>query len=137
MEEMATLPMDQPTKNESSLSDRLTCLLDTLPHDRSTVKQRIDQQQTKQKEYHDKQITKPIEFQVGDKVLLYRAETEKHYSGKLNEKWKGPYYIHSVLPHESYKLRAFSGKILKNPFNKKLLKIYNDREKWTPQITIS
>ena len=33
-----TLPMDQPSKNESSLSDRLTCLLDTLPHDRSIVK---------------------------------------------------------------------------------------------------
>ena len=82
-------------------------------------------------------MRKPIEFQIGDKVLLYHAETEKHYSEKLDKKWKGPYYIHSVLPHGSYKLRTLSGKILKNPFNTKLLKIYNDREKWNPQITIS
>ena len=82
----ATLPTDKPSINEKDLPNRLTCLVDELPQYRVNVKQRIDQQQTKQKEYHDQQIHNPIEFQIGDKVLLYRAETDKHYSGKLNEK---------------------------------------------------
>lgn len=133
----ATLPMDQPPQNKEDPPDRLTQLLDKLPQDRTLIKNRIDQQQIKQKEYHDQHITKPVEFKIGDKVLLYRAEKEKHYSGKFDEKWKGPYYIHAVLPHGSYKLRDLSGKVLKTPFNGKILKLYYNRQEWNPQIVIS
>ena len=48
-------------------------------------------------------------FRIGDKVLLYHADKEKQWTGKLEEKWKGPYYIHMVLPNGSYKLRVYSG----------------------------
>jgi hypothetical protein len=130
MEEMQRyLPPNQP--------NRTTQLLDELPQIRSSTKSRIDQQQIKQKEYHDQQITCPTSYQIGDKVLLYRAEKEKQYSGKLDEKWKGPYYIHAVLPHGSYKIRNLTGKVLKTPFNGKILKLYKDRQEWNSQVIIS
>jgi hypothetical protein len=67
---------------------------------------------------------------------LYRAEKEKQWTGKLEDKWKGPYYIHTVLLNGSYKLREINGKVLKTPVNGRLLKIYFDREGWTPHIVI-
>jgi hypothetical protein len=132
----ATLPMDDPSQKFENLSERITNLIDKLPHDRERIKNRIDQQQNKQKAYHDRHIKNSIRLNIGDKVLLYKAEKEKQWTGKLEEKWKGPYYIHDVLPNRSYKLRALTGQVLKTPYNEKLLKIYNDRESWVPQVTV-
>ena len=132
----AILPMDETNQSEETLSDRIFKLLNVLPHDRENTRKRIDQQQNKQKLYHDQQIKCDTKFEIGDKVLLYRAEKAKQWSGKLDEKWKGPYYIHIVQPNGSYKLRTLSGQVLKTPFNGRLLKSYNDREQWTPQIVI-
>ena len=36
---------------------------------------------------------------------------------KLDDKWKGPYYIHEVLLNGSYKIKELDGKILRTPFN--------------------
>ena len=109
------------------MQDRIAKMLDKLPHDRELTRKRIDQQQIKQKSYHDKQIKFETKFKIGDKVLLYRAEKEKQWIGKLENKWKGPYYIHLVLPNGSYKIRQMDGKVLATPFNGRLLKSYKDR----------
>ena len=101
-------------------------LISELPHALEFTRKRITQQQVKQKEYHDKHVRYETLFRIGDKVLLYRADKEKQWTGKLEEKWKGPYYIHMVLLNGSYKLRAYSGQVLKAPFNRKLLKFYYD-----------
>lgn len=50
------LPVDDLTQNEKTMQDRIAKMLDKLPHDRELTKKRIDQQQIKQKSYHDKQI---------------------------------------------------------------------------------
>jgi hypothetical protein len=50
----ASLPLDNLSGNEERLAERLTNLIDGLPHVREFTKQRIDQQQSKQKAYHDK-----------------------------------------------------------------------------------
>jgi len=131
------LPMDKPTLGQEDLPTRLVQLIDELPQNRNSTKSRIDQQQMKQKEYHDQRITKTIEYQIGDKVLLYRAEKEKHYSGKFDEKWKGPYYIHDIIRKDVYRLRTIDGKLLTTPINTVLLKPYYDRQNWTPSITIT
>ena len=52
---------------------------------------------------------------------------EKQWSGKLEEKWKGPYYIHEVLLKGSYKIKDTNRIIHKIPVNEKLLKKYNNR----------
>jgi len=132
----ATLPMDDPAQNNEGLSERVTHLIDDLPQERERVKKRIDQQQNKQKAYHDRHIHNPIQLHIGDKVLLYKAEKDKQWTGKLEEKWKGPYYIHAVQPNGSYKIRTLSGQVLKTPYNGTLLKIYKDKEGWVPQIVV-
>ena len=128
------MPIDDLTQNEEQLSDRINKLVNELPHDRESTRQRIDQQQAKQKLHHDQQIKRHRSFQIGDKVLLYKAEKAKQWSGKLDEKWKGPYYIHAVLQNESYKIRNMQGKVLKAPFNGSLLKPYYDQKEWNLPI---
>jgi len=120
----AILPSDEISDNEETLATRITKLINELPCSRIETRKRIDVQQSKQKEYHDQQVKINTPFQIGDKVLLYKAEKEKQWSGKLDDKWKGPYYIHLVQPKGSYKLRTLSGQVLANPYNGKHLKYY-------------
>jgi len=119
--------LDDETEHKETLPHRIQKLIDELPIERELVRQRIHEKQNKQKVRHDRQVNSNVVFAIGDKVLLYRAEKDKQWSGKLDEKWKGPYYIHLVLPNGSYKLRTLTGLVLKTPFNGKLLKLYYDR----------
>ncbi|CAI2202142.1 19744_t:CDS:2, partial [Funneliformis geosporum] len=48
---------------------------------------------------------------IGDMVLLYKSGIHKRK--KLEERWRGPYYIHEVLSNGTYKLRTPNDKILK------------------------
>src|SRR6266498_3975488 len=43
-------------------------------------------------------------FYIGEEVLYHDAAREKHYSGKLEEKWKGLYTINTILLNGSYKI---------------------------------
>ncbi len=117
--------------------DCFKSIVDELPQIRNDTYERVVQQQQKQKEYHDQQITSSTAFSIGDKVLLYDAKKEKQWSGKLEDKWKGPYYIHAVLLNGSYKIRSIKGQVLKTPQNGRFLKLYQDRTSWEPQIVIS
>ena len=80
----------------------------------------------KQKEKHDQQITKTIEYKIGNKVLLYYTEKEKYYHRKFDEKQKGPYYIYNIIRKNIYKLKTIDGKLLMTPINTILLKPYYD-----------
>ena len=75
-------------------------------------------------------------FAIGDKVLYYDAAKEKQWTGKLDDKWKGPYYVHNVLLNGSYKLRNLDGQLLRTPVNGSLLKIYRDRHNWEPMVVV-
>ena len=132
----AKLPVDDLTKNAEQLTERLNMLIDNLPHDREMVRKRIDQQQIKQKKYHDQHVRHNETFRIGDKVLLYKAETAKQWTGKLEPKWKGPFYIHQVKQNGAYQLRTLDGKVLRVPVNGQLLKMYKDRLHWEPMIVI-
>jgi len=96
----------------------------------------IELSQIKQKERFDAKLKKPKLFKIGDKVLLKDSAKEKQWSGKLDPKWKGPYYIHEVIGQGAYKLRTLEGQILKAPSNVINLKLYNDRTEWEPKIYI-
>jgi hypothetical protein len=130
-----------PTKEgmeyeEENLLSRLYTLVDELPTERGKTQIRIRKQQLKQKEYHDRKITNIIQYEIGDKVLIYDAAKHTSHTGKLNPKWKGPYYIHDCLHKGVYKLRTLDGKVLQTPLNGSLLKKYYERSTWVPQITI-
>ena len=61
-------------------------LVNDLPLLRKTAKDNVTKQQTKQKDNYDRQVCTNQVFQIGDKVLYYRAEKEKQWTGKLEEK---------------------------------------------------
>jgi hypothetical protein len=133
----AKLPTD-PLENEntSTLINHLENLIDDLPQEIEHAKKRVEKAQKKQKDRHDRKLRHPVNFIIGDKVLYYDAAKEKQWTGKLEQKWKGPYYIHQVGEKGSYKLRTIDGKVLKTSVNGSLLKLYHDRQNWEPLIVV-
>ena len=131
----ARIPVDKDD-NKVTLIERIKCLMEELPHRRWIARRNNDESQELQKYYHDKKIMLKASFKIGDQVLLYDAAKEKQWSGKLKDKWKGPYYIHQVISNGSYKIKELDGRILKTPVNGEFLKIYNDRRKFSPIILI-
>jgi hypothetical protein len=103
---------------------------------REEAKIKVQESQIKQKEYHDQKIKKEINFEIGDKVLYYNAAKEKQWTGKLDSKWKGPFYIHQIKQNGAYQLRTIEGKVLRVPVNGSLLKRYKDRQNWEPIVTV-
>jgi hypothetical protein len=133
----AKLPID-PVEIEGNptVINHLENLIETLPQEQEKAKQRVEKSQRKQKDRHDKKIRHPVSFLIGNKVLYYGAAKEKQWTGKLNPKWKGPYYIHQIGDKGSYKLRTIDGKVLKSSVNGSLLKLYHDRQNWEPIIEV-
>ncbi|PKC04105.1 hypothetical protein RhiirA5_379649 [Rhizophagus irregularis] len=121
---------------EVTMVDRINGLIEELPIIRNQARDNIEKSQEKQKLYHDKKNKLKKDFQIGDKVLYYDAAKEKQWSGKLEEKWKGPYYIHEIIYKGSYKIKTIKGKILKTPVNGELLKEYIDRTNFEVIIRI-
>ena len=121
----ARLPIDE-TEDASPLNenDRLYTLINDVPHIRSKVCDTVKHAQIMQKDFHDRKIKKPHGFQISDKVLYFKVALDQSHSGKLNPKWKGPYYVHQVLPNGAYKLRTMEGQILAAPANGNFLKPY-------------
>ena len=59
----------------------------------------------KVKRWHDKRIIKR-EFNIGDKVLLYRSRL-RFFVGKLLFKWEGPFVVEDVYRSGSIKINNF------------------------------
>ena len=135
----AKLPIDctsDAVQPSETLPNYVGKLVNDLPHIREKVQVNINRAQGKQKEYHNRNLSRNISYQIGDKVLYYKAAQAKQWSGKLDPKWKGPYYIHQVLLNGSYKLRDVEENVLRTPVNGSLLKVYHDHLEWEPMITI-
>ena len=119
----ATLPVDDlkisqiDIDNTKDLMNRIYDTTNILEDIRKEALNNIELSQIKQKERFDAKLKKPKLFKIGDKVLLKDSAKEKQWSGKLDPKWKGPYYIHEVIGQGAYKLRTLKGQILKAPSN--------------------
>lgn len=134
----AKLPTDSTEiEEEHSLVHHVEHMIDNLPILRNKAQKQITDDQQKQKDRHDKKLRTEVPYNIGDQVLYYRAMLDKQWSNKLEPKWKGPYYIHSVLGNGAYKIREIDGKVLKAPVNGKYLKLYKDRSFWTPRVFIN
>jgi hypothetical protein len=139
----AKLPLDLQGTNqdvsEESHDQQLQRHIDFITDDfqqmRLQAQQNIGKAQQKQKQYHDKGI-RPVEFNIGDKVLLYESAKAGVHGNKFREKWTGPYYIHDISAPGAYKLRTMDDKILRRTINTDRLKKYFERPIWEPQIQI-
>src|SRR6266498_990737 len=132
----AILPFDEDNKTEITLGERVEKISTKYIQTKKKALENIEKSQSNQKKYHDRKIKRKSNLNIGDKVLLYDAAKAKQWSGKLEEKWKGPYYIHEKLFNRSYKLKDFKGNIMKTLINGKILKRYHDRQNYIPYITV-
>jgi hypothetical protein len=125
----AKLPMDSTKMEEEPiLLNHVEKQLDHLPIIRNTVQKQLQIEQQKQKDRHDKKLKRLISYHIGDKVLYFEAAKDKTHTGKLDPKWKGPYYIHDIIGNGAYKIRQLDERLLKAPVNGSLLKKYISRD---------
>ena len=120
---------------KNAIMKRLYDLVE-LTEERSQALGNIKKSQEQQKRRHDGRIKEETKFEIGMKVLLKDAAKEKQWSGKLSQKWKGPYYIHEIVGGGAYKLRTLEGKVLKTSRNVKHLKEYFDQKDKLPLIFV-
>ena len=73
---------------------------------------------------HFEEKHKIMQFKIGDKVLLKRNYLDTSWSGKLQEKWSGYYYVYNVYPNSTYHLRNQEGKVLVKKVHGNRLKPY-------------
>src|SRR3989440_2638265 len=135
----AILPIEDIKLGEdfgkSAIMKRLYDLVE-LTEERSQALENIRKSQDQQKRRHNERIKEETQFGIGMKVLLKDAAKEKQWSGKLSQKWKGPYYIHEIVGGGAYKLRTLEGKVLKTSRNVKHLKEYFDQKDRLPLIFV-
>ncbi|KAG9298584.1 hypothetical protein G9A89_002531 [Geosiphon pyriformis] len=97
---------------QETLLRRTYDLMKTLENKKRKAADNIQKSQEKQKKRHDNQLPdKPVEFKIGDKVLLHCTKAKKQWSGKFDPKWNRPFYIEEILRNRAYKLRL-NNKIL-------------------------
>ncbi len=91
------------------------------------VKDNIDHNKTKMKEYYDKH-SKEVNYKVGQLVWLYLFQLPKHMAGKLQTHWHGPYRI-IAKEKFNYKLkRVEDGTIIPVAVHPDRLQPYFDRQ---------
>ena len=121
------MPIDSlEMDNLRAENDRLSNLIDHVPQIRNQAKIKISQAQIKQKDRHDREITRPRAFMIGDNVLYFNVTLDHSHSGKFKPKWKGPYITHQQLPNGVYKLTTNEGQLMFTPINRNLLKLYRE-----------
>ncbi|GBB99078.1 hypothetical protein RclHR1_34020001 [Rhizophagus clarus] len=104
----AKLPVDNLSDNLEHINQRLLSLINDLPHVREKAKIKVRK----------------------------NAAKEKQWTGKLDSKWKGPFYIHKIRQNGAYKLRSMKGRVLRTSVNGSLLKLYYDRQNWALIIAV-
>ena len=108
------------TNDKDDLLNRVRQITGRMDHDINQAQSNIEKSQRKQKERHDKNLTNEYTFRVGELVLMHKTEIQD--KKKLEERWKGPYYVHADLGNGVYKLRTMDRKILKMLINSARLK---------------
>jgi hypothetical protein len=106
-----------------------------LQQRRQDAQQNIMKQQQKQKERYDR-THKGIDYQIGDKVLLFNVVQSHVHGDKFKDKFDEPFYIHNIVRPGTYKLRTIDGRVRKNPTHADQLKPYLEQTNWEPQIII-
>src|SRR6266498_3466192 len=125
----AVLLIDEPY--DLRMRDRMMQIVEEVPYIREEARRMIRHSQQRMMENDPK---KEKLFYIGEEVLYHDAAKEKQYSGKLEEKWKGPYTINAILLNGSYKIADQYG-VLRTPINGDRLKRY-DRQNLEPIVVI-
>ena len=125
------LPIDtalQPSELPLAARDAMENILSNAELTQEMVKQNVQRAQQRYKQQYDSKVKQPHYF-VGQRVLLYCSHKIPGLSGKLQQKYEGPYYITKVLPNNVYIVRRCSdNKQLSSPVNALRLRPF-----WSPE----
>ena len=125
----------ESTTHELSLDEKIEHMTKLKKETKSKASSNIEKAQERQKKNYDKKH-KPVEFEVGDKVLLRNSRDDARKGGKLQAPWgKGTYTIAECLPKNLYRLKNEQGNELSKKYNSARLKPYVMNEKVNSQPT--
>jgi hypothetical protein len=134
--EIAPYPTEPIAEEQEELVKRIFEITEKLPEKIREVRKHVEKAQEQYKERHDKKISKPPEFWIGDKVWSYDSRRDSSHSRKLMPKWEGPYYIHEKLSYDAYRLRTIDGNVLPTTHHGSRLKLMRERRLMQPIIVI-
>ena len=130
------LPIDvevMPTSADSNgqpevdLESTIQALLERREQVFEKAEKNIKDAQRKQKETYDRKHT-PEELSVGTEVMVENTAQKDRKGGKLDDMFKGNYFIHERLGKGLYRLRNQKGVVLQKKFNIARLKVYKRRD---------
>ena len=112
-----------PKGQPEDLEGTIQALLERREQVFEKAEMNIKDAQRKQKETYDRKHT-PEELPVGTEVMVENTAQKDRKGGKLDDMFKGNYFIHERLGKGLYKLRNKKGVVLQKKFNISRLKVY-------------
>lgn len=88
-------------KTTYTLDDYTNELKERLRATHQLDRENLKEEKRKSKQYYDRK-TKPIHFQIGDKVLLHDETVRRRRSKKLDAAWIGPYESTANISEVNY-----------------------------------
>jgi hypothetical protein len=120
------LPQIKGEKTEEQLLEyRVKTEIEELQDIRRQAAEFISKAQERQRRNYEQGHKETTPLKLGDKVLLYRDNIVTSWSAKLEPKWDGPYYIHSINK-TTYQLKKLTGELLAFKTHRNRLKKYHD-----------
>jgi hypothetical protein len=107
LEHKAYWAVRELNKDPKLAGDKRLLQLSSLDEWRSEAYENAKLFKEKVKKWHDRRIIKR-EFNIGDKVLLYRSRL-RFFAGKLLSKWEGPYVVEEVYRSGAIKISSLQG----------------------------
>ena len=124
--DIEVIPFTQEADDQSDVEATIEILCEKRKHVFEKATKNIKDAQQKQKETYDRKHL-PGELLVGTEVMVENTRQKERKGGKLDELFKGTYYIEESLGKGLYKLRNKHGKILQKKFNITRLKVHKTR----------
>ncbi|GBG79730.1 hypothetical protein CBR_g29994 [Chara braunii] len=123
-----TVDWAEEMSREELIAARTRQIAYGLEENLMTAADRLAVERDKGKERWDKNVRiKKERVSVGDMVLLYDAALERTWTGKLANKWMGPYRVVEALDWGAYMIAELDGSKWKDPVAGARLKLFRIR----------
>ncbi|XP_058123072.1 uncharacterized protein LOC131285209 [Anopheles ziemanni] len=87
------------------LSERVDPIARDFEAMRARALENIEDSQLRNEEYFHRKHKSPCSYEEGDLVAVRYVDTTDSGNKKLQPKYRGPYVVHKILPHDRYVIR--------------------------------